>query len=376
MRPPIIARDRDGLDSRAEGLRGSGHDKDRKLLKVGIAGYGVVGKRRRHFIDKHPALRTVAVCDRTFGGGGKLDDGIPYFATYPELLEQDLDVLFICMTNDIAPEATIAGLRRGLHVFCEKPPGRTVAEVCAVKAELAHHPAQRLKYGFNHRYHDSVRDAIALMNSGRLGRVLNLRGVYGKSQLVSYGSAQDSKSIWRTQRAVAGGGILLDQGIHMVDLIRLFGGEFEEVHSFISNDFWGYDVEDNAAALMRNKAGVVAMLHSTATQWRHRFSLEVTLEKGALILSGILSGSKSYGAETLTVVWAAEDDLGDPMEQVTRYNRDPSWQEEIREFAECIFDAKPVINGSVDEALRTMELVYRIYAADKGWSGRWGIAAP
>ena len=127
---------------------------------------------------------------------------------------------------------------------------------------------------------------------------------------------------------------------------------------------------------MRNKAGVVAMLHSTATQWRHRFSLEVTLEKGALILSGILSGSKSYGAETLTVVWAAEDDLGDPMEQVTRYNRDPSWQEEIREFAECIRDAKPVINGSVDEALRTMDLVYRIYAADKEWSGRWGIAAP
>src|SRR5262249_18708960 len=185
-----------------------------------------------------------------------------------------------------------------------------------------------------------------------------LRGVYGKSQLISYGS----ESTWRTQRAVAGGGILLDQGIHLVDLIRLFGGEFEEGHSFVSNDFWGYDVQDNAAALIRNKDGVVGMLHSAGTKWRHRFSLEVTLEKGALILSGILSGSKSYGAETLTVVWAAADDQGDPMEQVTRYNRDPSWEEEIREFVESIADAKPVINGSVDEALRTMELVYRIYA--------------
>jgi len=345
---------------------------DGVVLRVGIAGYGVVGKRRREFIDRNPALRTVAVCDRAFGGSGTFPDGVAYFATYQELLEQDLDVLFICMTNDIAPEVTIAGLQRGLHVFCEKPPGRTVADVRAVRAECERHPALRLKYGFNHRYHDSVRDAIALMNSGKLGRVLNLRGVYGKSQFVSYGS----QSIWRTQREVAGGGILLDQGIHMVDLIRLFGGEFEDVHSFVSNDFWGYDVEDNAAALMRSKTGVVAMLHSTATQWRHRFSLDITLEKGALILSGILSGSKSYGAETLTVVWAAADDQGDPMEQVTRYNRDPSWEEEIREFTACIVDGKPVVNGSVEEAVKTMELVYRIYAADKAWSARWGIAAP
>jgi len=342
------------------------------ILRVGIAGYGVVGKRRREFIDRHPGLRTIAVCDRTFGGRGSLEDGAAYFPSYQELLEQDIDVLFVCMTNDVAPEATIAGLKRGLHVFCEKPPGRTVTDVQAVRAEWMRHRGLCLKYGFNHRYHESVRDAIALMKSGKLGRVLNLRGVYGKSQFISYGSP----SIWRTQRATAGGGILLDQGIHMVDLVRLFGGEFEEVHSCISNDFWGYDVEDNAAALMRSKTGVVAMLHSSATQWRHRFSLDVTLEKGALILSGILSGSKSYGAETLTVVWAAADDQGDPMEQVTRYNRDPSWEEEIREFVECIADAKPVINGSVDEALRTMELVYRIYAADKGWSGRWGISAP
>src|ERR1700724_3823248 len=125
-----------------------------QVMKVGIAGYGVVGKRRREFIDRHPALRTVAGCDRTFAGSGNLSDGVPYFATYRELLEQDLDILFICMTNDIAPEVTIAGLRRGLHVFCEKPPGRTVADVRAVQAEWQRHPGLRLKYGFNHPYHD------------------------------------------------------------------------------------------------------------------------------------------------------------------------------------------------------------------------------
>src|SRR5690348_6685433 len=104
------------------------------VLRVGIAGYGVVGKRRRHFIDRHPLLRTVAVCDRTFDGSGSLEDGVAYFRSYQDLLEQKLDVLFVCMTNDVAPEATIAGLKRGLHVFCEKPPGRTVADVQAVRA--------------------------------------------------------------------------------------------------------------------------------------------------------------------------------------------------------------------------------------------------
>jgi predicted dehydrogenase len=338
-------------------------------LKVGIAGYGVVGKRRRRFIDLHPRLRTVAVCDRTFAGDGRLPDGARCHTHYKGLLAEDLDLLFVCMTNDIAPEVTVAGLERGLHVFCEKPPGRTVADVERVIAAEGRCPGRKLKYGFNHRYHDSVRDALALVRAGELGRVVNLRGVYGKSKFISFGQHSD----WRVERAVAGGGILLDQGIHMVDLMRLFAGEFVDVHAFVSNGFWKHDVEDNAYALMRTAEGVVAMLHSTATQWRHRFNLEITLEKGGLILSGILSGSKSYGAETLTVLRAADDDQGDPREQTTRYNRDPSWADEIAEFVEAIDGDRPIINGSAAEALKTMRLVYRIYCADPEWKARWGL---
>jgi predicted dehydrogenase len=275
------------------------------------------------------------------------------------------------MSNDMAAEVTIAGLERGLHVFCEKPPGRTVAEVRRIIAAERALPGQRLKYGFNHRYHDSVRDALARVQSGALGRVLNLRGVYGKSQLVTFGQDSD----WRTRRAVAGGGILLDQGIHMVDLLRLFAGEFVEYHSFVSNRFWNHDVEDNAYALMRTADGVVAMLHSSATQWRHRFSLEMTLAKGTIILSGILSGSKSYGAETMTVAWAAGDDRGDPKEQTTRYNEDNSWRDEIAEFADAVLNGGAIVNGSSEDALRTMQTVYNIYCADPAWRDRWGLAA-
>jgi predicted dehydrogenase len=340
-------------------------------LKVGIAGYGVVGQRRRVCADQHPDLTVTAVCDRRMEGEGSFADGVRYYQSYQRLLESEtLDILFVCLTNDIAAEVTIAGLERGLHVFCEKPPGRDLADIARVVACEKRHPGLRLKYGFNHRYHDSVRDALALVQSGELGRVLNLRGVYGKSTIIDFRSPDH----WRTKRAVAGGGILLDQGIHMVDLIRLFGGEFEDIHAFISNEFWHHDVEDNAYALMRSKKGVVAMLHSTATQWRHRFNLEITLSAGMIQLAGILTGSKSYGAETLTVTWANPNDGGDPKEQTTRYNSDPSWADEVAEFTEAVLTGKPIVNGSSDEALKTMEMVYRIYCADSGWRDRWQLS--
>jgi len=339
-------------------------------LRVGIAGYGVVGKRRRQVVDARADMRTVAVCDRVLGGEGTFEDGIRYYATYQRLLEAEtLDVLFVCLTNDLNPDATIAGLEAGMHVFCEKPPGRDVGDVRRVIACHGRHPERALKYGFNHRYHDSVRDALALVRGGELGEVINLRGVYGKSKLITF-----EQTTWRTERALAGGGVLLDQGIHMVDLLRLFAAEeFTDVHSFVSNTVWNHEVEDNAYALMRTPLGRVAMLHSSASQWRHRFHLEIALTRGAVTLAGILSGSKSYGAETLTVAWAAESDQGDPREQTTRYTADPSWTDEVADFADAIRTGRPVADGSADEALRTMQLVYRIYCADAEWKTAWDL---
>jgi predicted dehydrogenase len=338
-----------------------------KVLRVGIAGYGVVGRRRREVIDRHPALKTVAVCDRRLPENGATIEGVTQYTHYRHLLDEDLDVLFVCLTNDVAAEVTIAGLNKGLHVFCEKPPGRDLDDIARVIACEKKHPGLKLKYGFNHRYHDSVRDALAIVQSNELGRVVNLRAVYGKSKIINF------ESDWRTQRAIAGGGILLDQGIHMVDLLRLFSDEFEEVHSFVSNSFWNHDVEDNVYALMRTHEGIVAMLHSTATEWRHRFRLEMTLTRGTIILSGLLTGSKSYGAETMTVARVTEADAGDPIEQTTRYNRDPSWADEIAEFADAVLNDRSIINGSSADAFHTMSLVYRIYCADPRWKALWNL---
>ena len=337
-------------------------------LRVGIAGYGSTGQIRRRFIDEHPQMRTVAYCERTLEPGVDAD-GVRRYLDYESLLaHEDLDVLYVCIWNDVAPLATVAGLEAGLHVFCEKPPGRTVEDIELVRETERLHPQLKLKYGFNHRYHDSVREALRIVRTGELGAILDLAGVYGKSKMIRFD--QD----WRTRREVAGGGILLDQGIHMVDIMRLFAGEFTHITSRISNGFWSHDVEDNAWALMETDDGVVALLQSSATQWRHRFRLEITLEQGALILSGILSSTRSYGAETLTIVYRSDDDRGDPREVTIRYNEDNSWRDEVADFAEAILTDEPIRDGSSLEALKTMQLVYDIYRADREWAVRWGLA--
>jgi len=343
-----------------------------KKIRIGIAGFGIVGKRRRDCISRRLDMELIAVCDQCFVTNASMDDGVRCYRDYRELLKESLDAVIICMTNEIAPEVTMAALKAGLHVFCEKPPGRNVEDILRVIKVERECSGVKLMYGFNHRYHESVQDALRILESGELGRVINLRGVYGKSKLITFNQPD-----WRTRREIAGGGVLLDQGIHMADLMRLFAGEFTHVHSFISNSHWEYDVEDNAYALMRTEGGVVGMLNSSATQWRHRFNLDINLERGSLILGGILSGTKSYGAETLTVVKADPDnDAGDPREQTTRYNQDLSWDEEMAAFSHAILCDEPVQNGTSEDALRTMQLVFRIYFADPLWRQAFNIPDP
>lgn len=342
-----------------------------KQLKVGIAGYGVVGKRRHHFMKEHPALNVVAVCDQTFKETFTNAEGLLCYNNYMDLLKNELDILFVCLPNNIAAEVTIAGLQKGLHVFCEKPPGRNVEDIKKVIAVEKASPGLKLKYGFNHRYHDSVREALRIIRSGELGEIINMRGVYGKSRIIPFSGG------WRSQRALAGGGILLDQGIHMVDLMRLFSGEFVEVKSYVFNTYWNHDVEDNAYAIMKDVKGRVAMLHSSATLWQHRFSVDISLTNGYIELSGILSGSKSYGEERIVIGKRDEESDNGQMESRTiKFLQDNSWKDEIFEFAEAVLQNKPIIYGTSNDALETMKLVYSIYYNDPEWREKYNIQNP
>ena len=333
-------------------------------LRVGIAGYGIVGKTRHRVLGQHDAFEVVAVSDITFKENPTTLQNINTYSDYKDLIDaEDLDVLFVSLPNKLASEATLIGLKKGLNVFCEKPPARNLEELYPIRDFLEENTDLKLMYGFNHRFHASIIDAINIIRNGSLGNVVNLRGIYGKSNMISF-----NQTDWRTKRSESGGGILLDQGIHMLDLMRYFAGDFTSVHSFISNSFWNFDVEDNAYVMMKSDTGIVAQLMSSATQWQHTFNLNITLEKGSLVLGGLRTSSKSYGEETLRIISSDAEKLNTkPQVEERSYDEDISWDEEIKCFAGVLLNSDNIENGSIDEALKIMELIETIYKADPDW---------
>ncbi|MDB0070599.1 Gfo/Idh/MocA family oxidoreductase [Gammaproteobacteria bacterium] len=338
-------------------------------MRVGILGYGVVGKTRHRSIESNTSFKVTAISESNQEARQYIPPGLELYNDYQSLIANaKIDVIFISLPNQFAAEATCLSLQKGLHVFCEKPPARTYAELLEVEKQSLQFPTLKLMYGFNHRFHLSVEKAKALIKSNSLGRIINMKGVYGKSQMISF-----NQTDWRTNREASGGGILLDQGIHMLDLIRYLSEEsFTQVFSFIDNAFWNFDVEDNAYVLMKSPSGLVAQLHSSATQWRHVFNLEITLERGSLILGGLLTGSKSYGDETLTIITSdLSKDNGTPRESTSKYNEDVSWDNEIKYFANSLADNTSIERGSIHDAMETMKLIEVIYKSDPIWKEKY-----
>ena len=158
----------------------------------------------------------------------------------------------------------------------------------------------------------------------------------------------------------------------MLDLMRYFAGDFTNVHAFISNSFWNFDVEDNAYVMMKSDSGIVAQLMSSATQWQHTFNLNITLEKGSLVLGGLRTSSKSYGEETLRIISPDAQKLNTkPQVEERSYDEDISWDEEIKCFAGVLLNSDNIENGSIDEALKIMELIETIYKADPEWRAKY-----
>ena len=331
------------------------------MIRVGVIGFGVVGKRRKKYILENKFYKLICISDISF----KKDTAhnkIIYYKDYKRFTKHDLDAVFITLPNYLAVKVTSFFLKKNIHVFCEKPPARNYKELKSLKKILNNNNKLKLKYGFNHRYHGSVKKAENLINSKIYGKIINLRAVYGKSKIVTFG-----KNEWRAKRKFSGGGILLDQGIHLLDLITKFGGEFTKFKSFISNSYWKYDIEDNAFAIMKNKnKNIIASIHSTATQWEHKFSLEITLEQALIILSGILSGTKSYGQEKITII-PKPSIKKNQRKRIFQFYKDSSWKEEIDEFAKIINKNMKVKTGSYQDALNVMRMIDKIYISDVEW---------
>jgi predicted dehydrogenase len=322
-----------------------------------------MGRIRKQTIDDHPGCEVCAMCDVNPEISSAYP-GIPFETDWKATLDHNPDAVMVCTYNNAIPEIVCEALDRGMHVFSEKPPGRSVGDVKQmVQAEKNAHD-RVLKFGFNHRFHYGVMEAKAIVDSGRYGKLLWARGIYGKAGGLTF------ENSWRSDKDMAGGGILLDQGIHMVDLLRYFLGEFVEVKSYVQNCFWkGMPLEDNAFALMKTNEDKVGMLHSSATQWKHKFSLDLFMEDGYLCINGILSSTRSYGDESITFARKQFEDcasaMGKPREEIIYFDRDDSWKHELDEFIKCIQGKNSVSVGNSTDALRVMELIEMIYEADK-----------
>lgn len=328
---------------------------------MGIVGLGKMGRIRAREIAANAGTQLVAGCDPNVPPQEDFP-GVKLSAHHSDVIDADLDAICVCTPNRFTPEVVIAALNSGKHVLCEKPPGRTIEDIENIIEAEKKNPGLKLKFGFNHRYHAGIQEAKQIVDSGRLGRILWLRGIYGKS-----GGAGFERE-WRNDRDLAGGGILLDQGIHMLDLFRFFCGDFVEVKSMCSRAYWDIPMEDNAFALLRDAEGRVAMLHSSSTQWKHRFNLEIYMSDGYLSVNGILSATRSYGEETISVARKQFDEgfaTGKPREEVIYFDTDPSWELELAAFIKSIREDEPITMGSSTDSLKAMQLVSAIYEGDE-----------
>ena len=335
-------------------------------LTCGIVGFGYMGEIRKRVADADDRLQVIGIVEPDESKAAKFDSTLR-INSFQALIDQKPDILFVCTPNKFAPEIAIAAMRKGIHVFCEKPPGRTVQDIESMMA--AERPGIKLMFGFNHRFHPAILKAKAVIDTGRMGKILSLRGLYGKSGGVAY------EQSWRNDADLSGGGILLDQGIHMLDLFRLFCEDFDQVKCFTSNSYWDVPVEDNAYVLLRNSDGQHAIFHSSATLWKHTFRIEITLEHGYMVIEGLLSKSGSYGRESLTMAKRLFEDeaeaVGNPPEEVMQFDKDLSWELEVETFIEAIQKDEPVTASTSYDALRVMQIIESAYhdAANQAGAG-------
>lgn len=310
-------------------------------MKIAVIGYGKIGKIRHKFCKElYP--------DFEF----KISD--PYINTNtPQEVINWCDSCFICTPNKFNVEYTIYAINNNKHVFCEKPPAISYDELLKVKDVYKENLT--LLYGFNHRQYDSVQMIKNVISDKESGKILWMRGRYGKAM------GGPSSMGWRVDPYYSGGGILLDQGIHMIDLILYFGGNFDKVQSILTNSLWGINgIEDNAFLnLYSSDKKISASIHSTMIEWRHVFSLEILLENKYIALNGLKTPSGSYGNEILTICNDKRNKDNISHSSSYEFKNNNTWEKEIKIFIDSI---KNNINKTnLTDALNVMKIIKEAY---------------
>jgi predicted dehydrogenase len=318
---------------------------------VAIIGCGLIGTKRAQALG---GSRVRVCCDTVLDRAQNLAARFPGAEALTDwkaaATHQDVDIVIAATTHDQLAGVAETAAAAGKHVLIEKPGARRASELDPALRE-AQRAGVSVRVGFNHRYHRALQEARRIFLTGVLGELMFVRGRYGHGGRVGYDRE------WRADPQVSGGGELLDQGVHLIDLARWFLGDFERVQGHIGTYFWNMPVEDNAFLILTTSAGKAAFLHATWTEWKNLFSLEICGRVGKLEISGL---GGSYGVERLAF-YRMSPQMGPPETTIWEYPMaDNSWSTEFEEFLEDIRLRRDPAPGIPDAqaALRVVERVY------------------
>lgn len=321
-------------------------------MRVAIVGCGLIGQKRAKALAG--AKLTVccdAVPERAEALARSVSGATPTADWQTAVIRPDVDIVVVATTHNMLAPIACAAAGAGKHVLIEKPGARRAAELDPV-AEAAGRGGARVRVGFNHRYHRAFRKAREIFTTGALGEMMFVRARYGHGGRIGYDRE------WRAVPELSGGGELVDQGMHLIDLARWFLGDFTDVQGRIATYFWDMPVEDNGFLLLSTAAGATAFLHASWTEWKNTFSFEISGRLGKLEISGL---GGSYGTERLTH-YQMSPEMGPPATTAWEFPMaDDSWEAEFTDFLEDIRLRRPPSPGVVDAqaALRVIERVYQ-----------------
>jgi len=272
--------------------------------------------------------------------------------------DSSIDAVTVCTPNGFAADIAVAALSAGKHVLIEKPPGRNLSEALQL-SDTARRTGKILKVGFNHRYHPAVSRAHNLLAQGTIGDVIHVRARYG------HGGRPGYEHEWRADPAQAGGGELLDQGIHIADLFNWFLGLPSEAFAWLQTAVWPIQpLEDSAFGMFRYSDGTVASLHTSWTQWKNLFSFEIFGREGSLAIEGL---GGSYGTERLITAFRRPTGGSPTMNEQQFPGPDLSWQSEWADFVGAVTEARPYW-GTPEDAVSTMAMIDALYQSARNAS--------
>jgi predicted dehydrogenase len=328
----------------------------RRGLKVGVIGCGRIGAKRAEALSPRDVLTGCCDVDPAAADAFAARHGCVACTTPEQLLALAPEVVVIATVHDQLAPLVESSLAAGAHVLVEKPAGVSVAQVEHLIA--CQHAAGRLvKVGFNHRFHAGIARAVEEVHSGRHGELLHVRARYG------HGGRPGYDREWRVRPRCSGGGELVDQGMHLLDLSNWLAGPLPVHSALLRTQFWDAEVEDNAALLLGDggsRRDPWALLHVSWTEWKNLFSLEVYCTTAKLQVDGLV---RSYGAQRLRI-YRMGPALGPPaLEQIDYADEDRSWAAEWEHLAGAIvtMDGRPLL-GDLQSARDAWEQVEAAYA--------------